>query len=550
MASLNVLQGNLGQRRAAHLLRRASFRYTIGKVDHLAGLSAEEAVTELLMPHPPVLSQPVYDNPLTPGIETVSWINPPGQGAPDQDFTLQQYVIGWWLHEAMHDPGMTHKMSFFWHQYMAAAANTITHYTFFDYLALLKWCALGNFKKLANKIVTDNTMLRYLNNDQNTVQNPNENFAREFLELFTIGKGPQIASGDYTHYTEDDIVQAARVFTGFRTRSQRDQTDPETGIPRGVAQLYRHDMGSKTFSEKFQHTTIAGATSATGMFTEVAQFVDMILAQPETARNICRRLYRFFVRTNISDEVETGIIEPLADTLRNNNYDIAPVLKKLLKSEHFYDADDTASGDEIYGSIIKSPLDLVLPALSFFSIDIPDPVSKNYDHYVRFYTQGVVERMLGYANLPIFYPADVAGYAAYHQEPEYHRNWFNSSTIIARYKFPQMLFTGQRVLGGDPNTSIGIQLDLPSWVRDSGICSDPADAYVLVGDLLDYMLPASVTGTRFEYFCQQIFLDNLPPADWSYEWQHYLSTGNGAEVKIALERLVQHIMFSPEYQTF
>jgi hypothetical protein len=445
---------------------------------------------------------------------------------------------------------MTHKMAFFWHQYMAVAANANTNHTFFDYLALLKWAALGNFKKLANKIVTDNTMLRYLNNDQNTVQNPNENFAREFLELFTIGKGPQVAPGDYTNYTEDDIVQAARVFTGFRTRSQRDQTDPETGIPRGIAQLYRHDMGSKTFSEKFQHTTISGASSAAGMFTEVAQFVDLVLAQPETARNICRRLYRFFVRPGISEEVESGIIEPLANTLRNNNFEIAPVLKLLLKSEHFYDADDSDCGDEIYGSMIKSPLDLVLPALSFFNIAIPDPVSSNYDHYVLFYSQGVVERMLGYANLPIFYPGDVAGYAAYHQEPEYHRNWFNSSTIIARYKLPQILFTGRRVLGGGATTSIGIQLNLPVWVRDSGICSDPADAYVLVGDLLDYMLPAAVSDARFEYFCHQIFLDNLPPADWSYEWQHYLNTGNGDGVKIALERLVQHIMFSPEYQTF
>ena len=272
--------------------------------------------------------------------------------------------------------------------------------------------------------------------------------------------------------------------------------------------------------------------------------------QQETARNICRRLYRFFVRPEISDEIETGIIGPLADTLRNNNYEVAPVLKILFKSEHFYDADDTVSGDEIYGSMIKSPLDLVLPALSFFNIAIPDPVSSNYDHYVRFYAQGVVERMIGYANLPIFYPGDVAGYAAYHQEPEYHRNWFNSSTIIARYKLPQILFTGRRVLGGGATTSIGIQLDLPSWVRDSGICSDPADAYVLVGDLLEYMLPAEVNDTRFEYFCQQIFLDNLPPADWSYEWQQYLNTGNGEGAKIALERLVQHIMFSPEYQTF
>lgn len=550
MASLDALQGILGHRRAAHLLRRASFRFTKWKVDQMAGQTAEQAVDTLVIAFPLDLAQPVYDDPQTTTVESVMWINPVGQTPPDQDFNLQRRIIGWWLNEALHDAGIGHKMAFFWHQYFAVTANTINNFTFFDYLALLRWAALGNFKKLATKIVADNTILRYLNNDQNTAQNPNENFAREFLELFTIGKGPQIAAGDYTHYTEDDIVQAARVLTGFRTRTQRDQLDPETGIPRGIVQFNRHDTGSKTFSEKFQNTTIPGATNAAGVYTEVSIFVNMVFAQAEVAKNICRRLYRFFVHPNITPEIETDIIAPLADHFRNNNYEIAPVLKKLLQSEHFYDADDSDNKDEIVGGMIKSPLDLVLPALSFFNIAIPDPVTNNYDHYIRFYQQGVIDRMLGYANLPLFYPGDVAGYAAYHQEPEYNRNWFNSTSIIARYKLPQMLLTGKRVLGGGPNTSIGIKLNIAPWVRDSGICSDPSDPYVLVRDLLDYMLPETVDDDRFNYFCNQIFLDNLPASDWAYEWQHYLNTGNEEEVKIALERLVNYIMFSPEYQTF
>lgn len=550
MASLDTLQGTLGHRRATHLLRRASFRFTKWKVDQMATQTAEEAVDTLVIAFPPDLAQPVYDDPQTTTVESVMWINPVGQTPPDQDFNLQRRIIGWWLHEALNDAGVGHKMVFFWHQYLAVTANTLNNFTFYDYLALLRWGALGNFKKLATKIVADNTMLRYLNNDQNTEQNPNENFAREFLELFTIGKGPQIAPGDYTHYTEDDIVQAARVLTGFRTRTQRDQLDPETGIPRGIVQFNRHDTGSKTFSEKFQNTTIQGAANAAGVYTEVSNFVNMVFAQAEVAKNICRRLYRFFVHPNITPAIETDIIAPLADTFRNNNYEIASVLKKLLQSEHFYDADDSDNKDEIVGGMIKSPLDLALSALSFFNIAIPDPITNNYDHYIRFFQQGVIERMLGYANLPLFYPVDVAGYAAYHQAPEYNRNWFNSSSIIARYKLPQMLLTGKRVLGGGPNTSIGIKLNIVPWVRDSGVCSDPSDPYVLVRDLLDYMLPETVDDDRFNYFYNQIFLDNLPASDWTYEWQNYLNTGNEQEVKIALERLVTYIMFSPEYQTF
>lgn len=550
MASLNTLQGNLGHRRAAHLLRRASFRYTKAKVDLMAAQTADQAVNGLVALYPLGLAQPVYDNPQTDTVESIMWINPPGQTAPDQDFILQRRIIGWWLHEALNDSGIGHKMEFFWHQYLTLTANTFNNFTFFDYLTLLRWGALGNFKKLATKMVADNTMLRYLNNDQNSKQNPNENFAREFLELFTIGKGPQIAPGDYTNYTEDDIVQAARVLTGFRTRVQRDQLDPETSIPRGIVQFNRHDTGPKTFSSKFQNTTIQGATNAAGVFTEVGNFVDMVFAQPEVAKNVCRRLYRFFVHPNITPEIETDIVAPLADIFRNNNYEIVPVLKKLLKSEHFYDADDSDNKDEIFGGVIKSPLELSLQAISFFNIAIPDPITQNNQHYIQFYSQGVIERMLGYANLPLFYPIDVAGYSAYHQEPEYNRNWFNSSSIIARYKLGEMLLTGRRVLGSGPNASIGVKLNAAPWVRTSGICADPSDPYILVKNLLDYMLPETVDDDRFNYFYNQIFLDNLPAADWTYEWQHYIATNNDQEVKIALERLITYIMFSPEYQTF
>lgn len=555
MASLNSFQGTLGHRRAAHLLRRTSYRYSKARVDQLAVMTADQAVNNLLKLHPLSLDQPVYDNASTPAIETQTWINPPGTiqpaNYPGPDFELLRRVICWWTHEALQDPGIGHKMTFFWHQYLAVSANSsYPNATFFDYLALLRWGALGNYKKLVNKMVADNTMLRYLNNNQNTVTNPNENFAREFFELFTIGKGPQIGPGDYTNYTEDDIVQAARVFTGYVTNTNRTTLDTETGLPRGNTNISRHDKGSKKFSEKFGGATIAGATTATGIFTEVSQFVDLVLAQPETAKNICRRLYTFFVHKTITPEVETDIIAPLADIFRNGNFEVYPVLKKLFKSEHFYDLDDSDNRDEIMGGLIKSPLELALQALTFFNVTIPDPVQQNALHFNTFYQQAVIERMFGYANLILFYPPDVAGYAAYHQEPDYTRQWFNSTTIVARYKLPAMLLTGKRLIGGSPNSSIGIKLNIVPWVRNSGICNDPSDPYILVRELLDYMLPEEPSTERFEYFYTQIFLDNLPPSDWTYEWENYLKTGVETEVKIALERLVNAIMFSPEYQTF
>ena len=552
MASLNPLSGTLGQRRAAHLLRRTSYRFTKATVDQLAAQTADQAVNTLLIVHPFQADQPVWGDTGSPTTTTATWINPaiPVLPLPDSDFNLQRRVLSWWLHEALHDPGIGHKMMFFCHQFLPVTYLTSKSTVFFDYLSLLRWGALGNFKKLVTKMVVDNTMLYYLNNNYNSKYNPNENFAREFLELFTIGKGPQIGPGDYTHYTEDDIVQAARVLTGFVLRNQRDQTDPETGIPRGTVTFSRHDTGAKTFSSKFQGVTIAGATNAAGVYTEVDTFINLIFAQPETAKNFCRRLYRHFISRNISAEIEADIIVPLATAFAANNFEILPTLRQLLKSQHFYDADDADNANEIVGVIIKSPLELALQSLSFFNIAIPGLLTENNKHHNVFYSSGVMERMLSYANLVLFYPPDVAGYAAYHQEPEFNRHWFNSSSIIARYKLPAMLLSGKRQIGSSPNSSIAVKLNVAPWVKTSGICPDPADAFVLVHSLIDYLLPNQPDNQRFDYFFTQIFLDNLPAADWTYEWENYLATNNDAEVKIPLERLINALLFSPEYQTF
>ena len=552
MASLSPLQGLLGTRRAAHLLRRASYRYTKAKVDLMAGQSATEALNSLLTLYPLQLTQPVYSN--SNATPPVTWVNPPGTPLPagTQDFMMRPYLRGWWINEALHDDGIGHKMAFFFHQYMITTiVGTGTTAAYFDYLALLRWGALGNFKKLATKMVTDNTMLRYLNNNENTALNPNENFAREFLELFTIGKGPQIGPGDYTNYTEDDIVAAARVLTGFRAQANRSTTDPETGLPRGVTQFGQHDTGSKVFSAKFQNTIIAGAANQAGMFTELGTFVNMIFAQPETAKNLCRRLYHYFIYRKITDEIENDIIVPLSNTLISNNFEIKPVLQQLLASEHFFDADDSNITDEIVGGMIKSPLELALQSISFFNIPIPDPMTQPQTHYRTFYEQALLFRMFGAANLPIFMPSDVAGYPGLYSDPDFSRQWFNSSTIIARYKVPAMLLTGTRQFGGgNPNIPIGIKLNIATWVKNSGFFSDPSDPYVLVEELLQYMLPEEVDNDRFTYFYILVFLNQLPPADWTYEWQNYLTTNDATEVTIALERLVNAVMYSPEYQTF
>ena len=551
MASLNPLSGVLGRRKAAHLLRRASFRQSRAKVDALAGLSASDALASLLTAYPLQLAQPVYSDGVSAPIPWINPPQPPSAPLPGDDMDLTRFVMGWWVNEALHDPGTTHRMSLFFHQFLAVDAASGSSMQFFDYLELLRWGSLGNLKKLITKMVTDNCMLNYLNNDQNFAQNPNENFAREFFELFTVGRGVPAGPGDYGTFTEDDVIAAARVFTGFNHAQRHLNTDPETLLPAGKAYPQSHDFTPKIFSNRLGSATITAATQdVAGMVAELNSFVDLVLAQPEGSRNFCRRLYHFFVTRNIPQEVEDDIISPLAQLLVDSNFEIKPVLEKLLQSEHFYDVDDSNNADEIVGALIKSPLDLSLQALTFFQLPIPDPIAENAKHYSNFYSAAVLERMLARAGMDLFYPQDVAGYSGYYQDPVLNRQFFNSATIVQRYKLPQILLSGTNAWGSGSNDPIGTKLDVATWIRDSGVVSVPSDSYVLVQELLYYIFPEEPDNDRFTHFLVTVFLDQLPPQDWVYEWDNFLATGDDSEVKIPLERLVNAILYAPEYQVY
>lgn len=546
MASLAEKQGTLGLRLAAHLLRRSTFYLTVERIQLFANKTATEAVDTLLNQFPaPILDEPVHPETGQVWLSTHDRTNDGGETGNRRD-----YIRNWWLHEALHDPSIQHKMIFFHHANFVISEDSRRDEQFFDHLSLLKFYALGNFKALAKKMTLDNVMLYYLDNRLNREGNPNENYAREFLELFTIGKGPQLGPGDYTHYTEYDIAEAARVLTGFRDspREERANTayhDPDTGIFRGRADYNRHDPTDKTFSHAFNEQLIAGAVDENDMWRELDDFVEMVFAQPATARHICRKVYRFFVSNKIDAEIEADIIDPLAQLFMDNDYDIKPVVERLLKSEHFYDEDDADSSDEVIGALIKSPLELGMHALSLFELQPPDPITDADRHHNTFYENWFRETFMEQAGLDIFAPPDVAGYPAYYQEPEFKRQWFNTSTIITRYKLGEMLLTGERVL---QNGSLGgVQLDIAPWIKSR--ISDPRDAELLVRELLGYMIPEQPDPERFGYFLS-ILLDDLSPINWRFEWLNYETTLDDSSVKIPLNALITAIMYSPEYQMF
>ncbi len=540
MASLTPYSGLLGRRLAAHLLRRSTFNITRERITEFSNYNVDQALDALLVIPSKLMEEPI--DPLT-NEQWITEVVPPNSS----NGLLRKYVASWWINEALLDTSLHHKMMYFLFTDFTVNMYSFNSLITFDYLSILDHFALGDLQEFAYQSTISNAMLIYLNNNTNNKVNPNENYAREFLELFTIGKGDQIEEGNYTNYTEYDIQTAAKVLTGFKTKWDRSVIDPLTNIPTGYANYNQHDTTDKTFSSAFQNTVITGAVDAEDMHRELKDMIDMVFTQDETARYVCRKLYRYFVCRNITDEIETDIIIPLATTLKDNNYDLTFAVKELLKSEHFYDKDDSINSDEIIGALIKSPLESTLQCLSYFKIDIPDPLTDSLNHYSLFYRRTVLDVILKFSAHDIFAPNTVAGFPAYFQEPDYDKNWFNASTIIARYKLPEILIQSKRILLSGNNIG-GVKIDMPAFLSDLLNCSDPGNANTILDELLADLFPEMVSNTRKLYYRDDVFLDNLSINTWAYEWQNYIDTGEDENILIPLNNLFRSIIYSQEFQ--
>ena len=552
MASLVPRPGPLGRRLAAHLLRRATFGPTRAEIETFASKSADEAV-ELLMTFPPLPDHPV--DPAT----GQTWVVNGRTAANTPTDDLKLIVGSWWLHQ-LFDPNLPlssmQKIVFFLHTSFVTGLDVVEYSENHYYtIRLLMFYADKSYKELARKICLDNGMNDFLDIGESEKSNPNENFVREFFELFTIGKGPQVGEGDYTTFTEQDVIEGARLMTGFRRND--DWANPlyfdiDHGMPRAELDVGRHDTTDKMFSHAFNNTIILGRNTEQGMFDEVADFVDMIFNQMATAHEIVSRMYRFFVKREITQDVEDDIITPLASDLYNNNYMILPVIKKLLKSEHFYDEDDNDSSDSIIGSLIKSPLELQVGIMRYFQVTVPDPVVDPFETYVTFYRWGM-QKPLSDACFDLFEPPEVAGYQPIYQSPEFNRLWISAKSLPARYQIvDDHLF-------GPPIT----QIDVMAFVNDSTLITDyagndpqgtpgphpgPRIASHLIQELVDFLLPESLHTDRLTYLLDEVLLDSLTELNWMFEWDNYVATGDDSSVKPQIEKLIRAILQSPEFQ--
>ncbi|MFD2872999.1 DUF1800 family protein [Mucilaginibacter ximonensis] len=359
-----------------HLVSRAGFGMSFEDLKAAAHLSTGEAVASLF-------KDSADYQPITPIKENFDYVmavkGDPGarkMAAQKQRQQERQLNLAWVDYMGTAKGQLREKMALFWNNHFACRARQSMYDQ--QMLDIQRRNALGNFKTMCVEVSKAPAMLQFLNNQQNLKGHPNENFARELMELFTIGRG---------HYTEQDIKESARAFTGWGY-----DKDGEFRFRRAA-----HDDGPKTFMGQ------------TGNFTG-DDIINIIFEKKQTAYFVSNKLYKYLV----NETPDPAHVNAMADVFYNANYEIKPLLEYVFNADWFYD-------DKNIGNLVKSPIELIVGLNRQFSIDYDRPAV-----IMQF------QRVLGQV---LFHPPNVAGWPG-------GRNWIDSSSLMYRIKIPSTVLNG------------------------------------------------------------------------------------------------------------
>lgn len=523
-STLAAYSGSWTRAEIVHLLRRTMFGVREADVQALQNMTMAQAVDYLLTNTPATPAPPVnnyetstYTDPT--GIASgQTWVNAPyGTGGLNgrRGDSLKAWWIGLMLNQNL---SIQEKMTFFWYNHFSTEITSIFDARMsYSYVAMLRQNSLGNFKSLVKQVTKHPAMLKYLNGYVNAQVAPDENYGRELQELFTLGKA------NNPNYTENDVKAAAKVLTGWRINSSTltSYFDPA-----------KHDTSNKQFSSFYNNTVINGQTGMNGA-NEADALVDMIFTKTETAKFICRKLYRFFVYYVIDADVENNVIAPLAQILINNNFEIVPVLKALFKSQHFFDTNNR-------GCFIRTPLDHILGTLRTFNVGISNTLTVEKTYAIWNYLRTNAANLA----LDLGDPPNVAGYPAYYQVPEYYELWINSNTLPKRLAFTDMLNS----TGFTASTGFFVKINVLNFAAGYVDADDP-DA--LVDYCVEMLLGVDISATRRADLKSILLGGQTTNSYWGAAWLAYLSNANYANTNAVQPKLVSmitEIMRMPEYQ--
>ena len=471
---------------AAHLLRRTTFAPSNEEVLEALEIGLEASISRLLADGRPPEHPVNYNNEEDEQVPIgETWVfSPYREGFKNlhhRHLSLRSWLMACILNERF---SMREKMTYFWHNHFGARELNDPLFMY-DYNTTLRRYAFGNFKNLVSHVSVSPQMLVALDGFLNEASEPNENYAREFLELYTIGKGKLVGPGDYATYTEHDVAEIAKVFSGWRVQGFLSKSPDITCDSFFVPE--RHDFSDKQLSHRFGEEVIHGSGER-----EFRKLIDVIFRQPEVAQNLCRKLYRFFVYRDISAEVERQVIEPLAQLLIASNFEVRPVLESLLTSEHFFSL-------VFRGAMVKGPLEYVVSV--FRQLEVPIPPTLSGEYSVLHHLESFLPKMM----MKYWNPPTVAGWGAYYQGPSYQQLWLSSSTLNARNNFAYNLTISSFEL-----PDCGITADPFTMLQ---CAQDPSKPLDVIKGFAKLMLPFELSDGQIEEL-EQILMKGWAEEQW------------------------------------
>ena len=410
--------------KTAHLLRRISNSANYKDIEQFYNKGLDNTVQQLLdnakntKAHPP--GNWVYEK--VPNFSQLS------SGEKSEIRSLysdrRKILIDWWQDLILKDGiSLRENMTLFWHNHFATNAQSVFFpQAIFEQNDAIRENCIGNFKTLLRRITFGPAMMIWLDLNDNKKNAPNENFARELMELFTMGVDT---------YTQDDVINASKAFTGYYTDGF--ETNYYSDYKRGDGNYWQahHDHNLKSFMGR------------AGYFNG-DDIIDIILEQDIVAEFICKKIYQWFIY-EIPDD---NFVEKMASIFRDNNYQIEPVLYFLFTSEHFYDE-------------------------NFFGAKIPDPtfhtlgMINKLGHKNTTFPNRYIYRSIQSMGMVLFYPPDVNGWSGY-------RSWINSITL----PFRKMVVS--QIANPSLNKSLKFETNLIEILND---LSKPQDLRQSIKDL-------------------------------------------------------------------
>lgn len=396
-----IARKDWNETQAAHLLARAGFGATPAEITAAAKRDPADVVRDLLAFDEKTLPAD------TPGFtkEKDAELRPerrfPLKGLSEEERKKRQQEMrreemehlrqlrAWWLNQMRTTKfPLQEKLALFWHGHWASSAEKVrSAYAMWVQNQTFRRLAAGNFKTMTVALSQDPAMLVYLDNAQSRAAHPNENYARELMELFALGIG---------NYTEDDIKNSARAFTGWTIHPEKVQFSERKSM---------HDDGEKTFMGR------------TGKFTG-RDIIDIILEQPAAAPYIARKLWVFFG----SENPDPKLVDALAGLLKENNWDLKPMLERMFLSREFHDR-------KVVRSQIKSPVQWLVGTGRNLDAPLPDV--------------DVCTGILHQLGQDLFGPPSVKGWDGGYA-------WITTNSLFNRYNFAGVLVKGGSVLNEIP----------------------------------------------------------------------------------------------------